>query len=44
MGKANTFPIEGDNGLTLINGGYPGKEAAIFGSIRGARLTQPNPK
>src|SRR5260221_6130948 len=35
MGKANAFVIEGDDGLTLIDAGYPGKEAAVFGAIRG---------
>src|SRR5258708_13252400 len=35
MGKANAFLIEGDDGLTLIDAGYPGKEAAVFGAIRG---------
>src|SRR5580700_97991 len=33
MGKANAFVIEGDDGLTLIDAGYPGKEAAVFGAI-----------
>jgi glyoxylase-like metal-dependent hydrolase (beta-lactamase superfamily II) len=35
MGTANAFLIEGDDGLTLIDAGYPGKEAAVFGAIRG---------
>ena len=35
MGMANTFLIEGDDGLTLIDAGFPGKEAALFGAIRG---------
>jgi glyoxylase-like metal-dependent hydrolase (beta-lactamase superfamily II) len=34
MGQANAFLIEGD-GLTLIDAGYPGKEATLFGAIRG---------
>src|SRR5215472_18466505 len=34
MGFANTFLIEGDNGLTLIDAGFPGKESAVFGAIR----------
>ncbi len=34
MGFANAFLIEGDDGLTLIDAGYPGKEAAVFGAIR----------
>jgi hypothetical protein len=24
MGKANAFPVEGDDGLTLIDAGFPG--------------------
>jgi glyoxylase-like metal-dependent hydrolase (beta-lactamase superfamily II) len=35
MGFANAFLIEGDDGLTLIDAGYPDKEAAVFGAIRG---------
>ena len=35
MGMANAFLIEGDDGLTLIEAGYPSKEAAVFGAIRG---------
>jgi glyoxylase-like metal-dependent hydrolase (beta-lactamase superfamily II) len=35
MGLANAFLIEGDDGLTLIDAGYPGKEAVVFGAIRG---------
>ena len=35
MGMANAFLIEGDDGLTLIDAGFPGKEAAVFGAIRG---------
>lgn len=35
MGMSNAFLIEGDDGLTLIDAGYPGKEAAVFGAIRG---------
>ena len=35
MGKANAFVIEGDDGLTLIDAGYPGKAAAVFRTIRG---------
>jgi glyoxylase-like metal-dependent hydrolase (beta-lactamase superfamily II) len=34
-GKANAFLIEGDDRLTLIDAGYSGKEAAVFGAIRG---------
>ena len=37
MGMANAFLIEGDDGLTLIDAGYPGKEAAVFGAILGSR-------
>jgi glyoxylase-like metal-dependent hydrolase (beta-lactamase superfamily II) len=35
MGMANAFLIEGDDGLTLIDAGFPGKEAAVFAAIRG---------
>jgi len=35
MGMANAFLIEGDDGLTLIDAGFRGKEAAVFGAIRG---------
>ena len=35
MGMANAFLIEGDDGLTLIDAGFPGKEAAVFQAIRG---------
>ncbi len=34
MGMANAFLIEGDDGLTLIDAGFPRKEAAAFGAIR----------
>ena len=33
MGFADAFLIEGNDGLTLIDAGYPGKEAAVFGAI-----------
>ena len=35
MGWANAYLIEGDNGLTLIDAGFPGKEAEVLGAIRG---------
>ena len=35
MGMANAFLIETDDGLTLIDAGFPGKEAALFGAVRG---------
>ena len=35
MGMANAFLIESDDGLTLIDAGFPHKEAAVFGAIRG---------
>jgi glyoxylase-like metal-dependent hydrolase (beta-lactamase superfamily II) len=35
MGFANAFLIEGDDGLTLIDAGFPHKEATVFGTIRG---------
>jgi glyoxylase-like metal-dependent hydrolase (beta-lactamase superfamily II) len=34
MGMANAFLIEADDGLTLIDAGFPGKEAVVFGAIR----------
>lgn len=35
MGMANAYLIEGEDGLTLIGAGYPDKEAAVLGAIRG---------
>ncbi|MFZ0569103.1 MAG: MBL fold metallo-hydrolase [Rhodomicrobium sp.] len=35
MGMANAFLIEAGDGLTLIDAGFPGKQAAVFGAIRG---------
>jgi glyoxylase-like metal-dependent hydrolase (beta-lactamase superfamily II) len=35
MGFVNAFLIEDDDGLTLIDAGFPGKEAAVLGAIRG---------
>jgi glyoxylase-like metal-dependent hydrolase (beta-lactamase superfamily II) len=34
MGMANAFLVEGGDGLTLIDAGFPAKEAAVFGAIR----------
>jgi hypothetical protein len=34
MGKVNAFLIEVDDGLTLIDAGFPGKEAAVFEAVR----------
>ena len=34
MGTANAFLIKGNDGLTLIDAGFPGKESAVFGAIR----------
>jgi glyoxylase-like metal-dependent hydrolase (beta-lactamase superfamily II) len=34
MGMANAYLIESDDGLTLIDAGYPGREAAVFEAIR----------
>src|SRR5215467_15975608 len=34
MGKANAYLIEGQDGLTLIDAGFPNKEAAVFGALR----------
>jgi len=33
MGKANAYLIDGDDGLTLIDAGFPGKEAVVFEAI-----------
>jgi len=35
MGMSNAFLVEGDDGLTLIDAGFPHKEAVAFGAIRG---------
>jgi glyoxylase-like metal-dependent hydrolase (beta-lactamase superfamily II) len=35
MGFANAFLIEGDDGLTLVDAGFQGKESAVFEAIRG---------
>jgi glyoxylase-like metal-dependent hydrolase (beta-lactamase superfamily II) len=35
MGMANAFLVEEDEGLTLIDAGFPGKEAAVYVAIRG---------
>jgi glyoxylase-like metal-dependent hydrolase (beta-lactamase superfamily II) len=37
MGMANAFLIEGDDGLTLIDAGFPGKEAVVFQVIHELR-------
>jgi glyoxylase-like metal-dependent hydrolase (beta-lactamase superfamily II) len=34
MGNVNAFLIDGGDELTLIDAGYPGKEAAVFDAIR----------
>jgi|SRR5579862_5071293 len=34
MGFSNAFLIDGNDGLTLIDAGFPSKEAAVFGAIR----------
>jgi glyoxylase-like metal-dependent hydrolase (beta-lactamase superfamily II) len=34
MGNANAYLIEGQDGLTLIDAGFPNKEAAVFAAIR----------
>jgi glyoxylase-like metal-dependent hydrolase (beta-lactamase superfamily II) len=34
MGTANAYLIEGDDGLTLIDAGFPRKESAVFSAIR----------
>jgi glyoxylase-like metal-dependent hydrolase (beta-lactamase superfamily II) len=35
MGMANAYLIEGEDGLTLIDAGYPRKETAVFAAIDG---------
>jgi glyoxylase-like metal-dependent hydrolase (beta-lactamase superfamily II) len=35
MGMANAYLIEDDDGLTLIDAGFPNKQAAAFEAIRG---------
>ena len=35
MGMANAFLIESDDGLALIDAGFPNKEAAVLAAIRG---------
>ena len=35
MGFVNAFLIEDDDGLTLIDAGFPSKEAAVVAAIRG---------
>lgn len=35
MGTANAYLIEGDDGLTLIDAGFPKKEGCVFEAIRG---------
>ena len=35
MGFSNAFLIEGDDGLTLIDAGFPNKQVAVFKAIRG---------
>jgi glyoxylase-like metal-dependent hydrolase (beta-lactamase superfamily II) len=34
MGTSNAFLLEGDDGLTLIDAGFSGKEATVFDAIR----------
>jgi hypothetical protein len=43
MGFANAFLIEGDGELTLIDAGFPDKEAAVFGAIRGTSRMRTRP-
>jgi glyoxylase-like metal-dependent hydrolase (beta-lactamase superfamily II) len=35
MGMANAYLIEDDEGLTLIDAGFPNKEVAVFEAVRG---------
>jgi glyoxylase-like metal-dependent hydrolase (beta-lactamase superfamily II) len=39
MGMANAYLIEDDDGLTLIDAGFPNKEALVFEAIRGLGRT-----
>jgi len=34
MGMANAYLIEGDDGLTLIDAGFPNKQALVFDAVR----------
>jgi glyoxylase-like metal-dependent hydrolase (beta-lactamase superfamily II) len=34
MGTSNAYLIEGDEGLTLIDAGFPDREAAVFAATR----------
>ncbi|MGX5803421.1 MBL fold metallo-hydrolase [Bradyrhizobium sp. Arg314] len=34
MGNANAYLIEGQDGLTLVDAGFPNKEAVVFAAIR----------
>ena len=34
MGQANAYLIDGEDGLTLIDAGFPNKEAQVFAAIR----------
>jgi len=40
MGRANAFLIECDDGLTLIDAGFPGKEATVFQGFAGLAVRQ----
>jgi glyoxylase-like metal-dependent hydrolase (beta-lactamase superfamily II) len=42
MGMANAYLIEGDDGLTLIDAGFPVKEAAVFEALRSWVVRQSN--
>jgi hypothetical protein len=40
MGFANAFLIESDDGLTLIDAGFPRKEATVFAAIKDLAVRQ----
>jgi glyoxylase-like metal-dependent hydrolase (beta-lactamase superfamily II) len=39
MGMANAFLIDGNDGLTLIDAGFPNKQSAVFEAIHGLDLS-----
>ena len=44
MGLANAFLIEGKDGLTLIDAGFPHKEAAVLTALRELGRSPDHPK
>jgi glyoxylase-like metal-dependent hydrolase (beta-lactamase superfamily II) len=39
MGMSNAFLIDGEDGLTLIDAGFPNKQAVVFEAVRGLNLS-----